>query len=883
MAREDGARRKERKDERTVAMEKMVMELAAAAAVVDGNKTSVSERASGGSGGSSLTRAPDAEREREEGQALTLDALVMASAGSNKRAKSAGVKVAKRKKMEDKGERRWYCCSCKQTLTPEHFDPNLETCRLCLAKRRAKDRAKKRLRGLQLKHHLLSADEKDVAAFLLGVYHPALTQQGPRSSSFNSIQMNVQRASMEVSAFVEDFRSFLEDKPKEQADRLVRTFLGLDDAGERLTPHQVINEKGSAKRNTMSSKANSAKATHNYRAPASSMGGRQELTKSLDTVYDKYDALLKNTSDDQTWVRFAAENEQDTDLDAEKVNYSAPIHESAAETGTNEKDDVYSAIMHGADPTVSHYLYQFLFMNQPTIRGEHSTGVVESDLPQLTGQLPLRAVDSLSEGSSLNGATNVSSESDNVYTTLDEEELNGNAYAFKGSLVMGWIGGARDGKRELLAKENGILPDDMHPQAVFSHGRLFDARTPGKLVPLTETENLHGFSEDLAIFPVKDSSSDIVRIHIPPGSFSEELGVRALHDGHYIDSELRHRRNGGAEVILYPNGRDDRKRNAIVILGAVHLQCFVRSGTAKQMPIGCNIPALFIPSQAHAKEISDGVEHIAQVKGTKAARQFLSSLAYVLVHGEPKSAKFEFVVEMAHILALTRTLDLLERLAMLAKSSLSSDDSDTSISEVAILEVYKPSDNFWQHAGHTNPFLGMPLLCLVAGFIRLIASAMSGARLNYGFYATLLAAAALSATNPKTRVDIKSIAFNMFFIWAHAASMHSDDLTNQMTSYGKALVITLALSALNASRSRMSSSSSFVLPQLAFARSGYNPHTIFRFMKQALPQDGSIPQNALRAHAWTVHISCALLAPAILISCISQLPGARVRSKSKLA
>ena len=90
--------------------------------------------------------------------------------------------------------------------------------------------------------------------------------------------------------------------------------------------------------------------------------------------------------------------------------------------------------------------------------------------------------------------------------------------------------------------------------------------------------------------------------------------------------------------------------------------------------------------------------------------------------------------------------------------------------------------------------------------------------MNYGFYATLLAAAALSATNPKTRVDIKSIAFNMLFIWAHAASMHSDDLTNQMTSYGKALVITLALSALNASHSRMSSSSSFVLPQLAFAR-----------------------------------------------------------------
>jgi len=868
MVRDGGARRK---DQRTAAMEKMVMELAAAAAVVDGNKTSMSGRTSGGSGESTLTKGPDAEREREEGRASSLNALVMASAGINKRTKSAGVKVAKRKKMEEKGERRWYCCSCKQTLTPDHFDPNLETCRLCLAKRRAKDRAKKRLRGLQLKHHLLSADEKDVAAFLLGVYHPALTQQGPRSSSFNSIQMNVQRASMEVSTFVEDFRSFLEDKPKEQADKLVRTFLGLDDAGERLTPHQVINEKGSAKKNAISSKAK-----HNYHAAAPSTGGRQELTKSLDTVYDKYGALLKNTSD-QTWVRFAAENEQDIDLNAEKVNYSAPIHESAAETGTNEKDDVYSAIMQGADPTVSHYLYQFLFMNQPTIRGEHSPGVVGREPPHLTDHLPLRAVDSLSEGSSLNGATYVSSESDNLYTTLDEEDLNGSAYAFKGSLVMGWIGGARDAKRELLANENGILPDDMHPQAVFSNGRLFDARTPGKLVPLAETENLHGFSEDLAIFPVKDSSSDTVRIHLPPGSFSEELGVRALHDGHYIDSELRLRRKGGAELILYPNGRDDRKRTAIVILGAVHLQCFVRNGTAKQMPIGCNIPALFIPSQAHAKEISDGLEHIAEAKGTKAARQFLSSVAYALVHGDPKSAKFDFVVEMAHILGLTRTLDLLERVATLAKAS-SSDDCD-SVSEV----VYKSSNDVGQDISHAFPFLGKLLLCLVAGFIRLIASAKSGARVNYGFFVTLLAAAALSRTNPNTHVGIKTIAFNVLFTWAHAASMHSDDLTNQMMSYGKALVITLALSALNASHSRLSSSSSFVLPQLTFARRGYNPDTIFRFMKQALPQDEGLPQNALRAHAWTFHVSCALLAPAILTSCTSQLSGAQVIPKLKHA
>jgi hypothetical protein len=146
-----------------------------------------------------------------------------------------------------------------------------------------------------------------------------------------------------------------------------------------------------------------------------------------------------------------------------------------------------------------------------------------------------------------------------------------------------------------------------------------------------------------------------------------------------------------------------------------------------------------------------------------------------------------------------------------------------------------------------------------------------------------LAAAALSRTNPNTHVGIKTIAFNVLFTWAHAASMHSDDLTNQMMSYGKALVITLALSALNASHSRLSSSSSFVLPQLTFARRGYNPDTIFRFMKQALPQDEGLPQNALRAHAWTFHVSCALLAPAILTYCTSQLSGALVIPKLKHA
>lgn len=71
-------------------------------------------------------------------------------------------------------------------------------------------------------------------------------------------------------------------------------------------------------------------------------------------------------------------------------------------------------------------------------------------------------VDSFLEGFSLNGAINVSSESDNVYNILDEEELNGNVYVFKGLFVMGWIGGVCDGKRELLVKENGIFLDDMY-------------------------------------------------------------------------------------------------------------------------------------------------------------------------------------------------------------------------------------------------------------------------------------------------------------------------------------------------------------------------------------------------------------------------------------
>ena len=53
--------------------------------------------------------------------------------------KNGGKGGGKRAKFNDKGELLlWYCCSCKQSLKPEDFDPGLETCRVCLAKRRAK-------------------------------------------------------------------------------------------------------------------------------------------------------------------------------------------------------------------------------------------------------------------------------------------------------------------------------------------------------------------------------------------------------------------------------------------------------------------------------------------------------------------------------------------------------------------------------------------------------------------------------------------------------------------------------------------------------------------------------------------------------------------------
>jgi hypothetical protein len=290
-----------------------------------------------------------------------------------------------------------------------------------------------------------------------------------------------------------------------------------------------------------------------------------------------------------------------------------------------------------------------------------------------------------------------------------------------------------------------------------------------------------------------------------------------------------------------------------------------------------------IPSKAHVKEISGGVEHITRAKGTKAARQFLSSLAYVLVHGEPKSAKFQFVVEMAHILGLTKCLDLLERVATSTKSVPSSSDSDDSISEATKAQDEKSLKIIGQDINSAFFCLGGPLLCLVAVLTELILSIMKGQQVSYGFLATLLAAASLSGTNRKIRMDIKSVAFNVLFTWAHTASIHSDDLTSQMTAYGKALAITFALLVLNTSHSRSSNVSSVLLPQLVFARRGYNPSTIFRFMKHALPlSDAAFPQGAMHAHAWTTHISCAVLAPAFLTYCISQFSSNRVHQSRSM-
>jgi len=762
---------------------------------------------------------------------------------------------AKRKKSGKASDKPWYCCSCKQSLAPKDFDPGLETCRVCLAKRRAKDRAKKRLRGLQLKHHLLSADEKDVAAFLLGVYHPALgrgaldrTPESPGSAqhTLDSTQRHCQ-ASVEVNAFVDDFQNFLEGQPEVEAVQLIRTFLGVDEHGHKLPP---VDKSAFTKKMT--------KSKYSF-GGAVEVEARKELEFKLDMVYKKYSSMLTRV-DDQTWVRFEGSEETQTGKSAitqattqEPVRYSEPIHfaEQDGFHGDNAGviDDIYSSMLNGADPTVNHFLYEFLF----------STDSTDSDVPHLSSEH--ESVPAQSDSAFLEEVGEVEYKGD--LQTFDER-LDGDAYAFKGSLVMGWIGRARGENRELLHTDNGILPTNMRPQALSRGGLLFDARNPDLLVPLDETEDLHGFAPELEVYPVIDSSSpEPPVINIPPNAFSGELGVRALHNGHSIDCDVHQKSDGSTDIVLMPNGRDRRNLSPVVILGAVHLQCYVQKGVAKMLPIGSNIPILMIPSRAHVDEIKRGIDEILHSKGPMETRQFLLSLAHVLQHGDPSTAKFKFVLEMAYILRLTKTLKLLERLSLLAKSS--SEEETTAFESRA--HAFAEAGRVPEKVFFAVTMLGRPLLCLFAGLLRTYWSYTDG---NYYHYyrslALFIIAAALTGARPTTRVELKTCAFSILFSVAHLLKVLTHpSAQRQASSYVTGLTITYALSVLHAVGSNLSMLFSVAIPHMVFAALGFSPSFVQKRMIHNLPTVlDAHSQVMLTVHAAVAHALFSIVIPILL-------------------
>lgn len=841
-------------------VDRTVSDLAEAAEALSGARDDGGE-GSGGSGGSSsqtLTNADGTERSK---------------GGTGRQTKARDPeKQTKRRKLNGKGELRpWYCASCKQTLKPEDFDTGLETCRVCLAKRRAKDRAKKRLRGLQLKHHLLSADEKDVAAFLLGVYHPSTgrgappgdTPSGERIPPWRATQMHFQ-VSMEVNAFVEDFQSLLAGQPEVEAVQLIRTFFGVDERGQKVHPCDK-DVMTATKTKTLSK--NKLKYAYGRDVPHET---RTEMELRLDPIYKRYSGMLSRV-DDQTWVRFAAEDEQHqagrkakmiagTKVTAKEtivkpeVKYSEPIHleeqrgmwdESGLVPEALKDFDIYSS-MNSADPTVNHFLYEFLFS-------------AEAAPTQLPTSMPL--------------SDEMLTERVDEATQLDEnseEQLNGDAYVFEGSIVMGWVGRARGENRKLLKSENGILPNGFAPQAISRAGQLFDARNPENLLPLEETANLHGFSNDLEVFSVLDSSStDPLRVRLPAGAFSDELGVRALHGGHYIECDVKQGRSGECEVMLYTNGKDGRNPNKVVILGAVYLQCFVQSGTAKMLPIGSNIPVLMIPSPSHVTEIRRGIDEILTAKGTLEARQFILSLAHVLQHGDPSSTRFNFVLEMAHMLRLNKTLNLLERLATLAKCQ---EDQETLGNESAQGSQDREELQALAIAERFMNAVGRPILCLAAGLLKIDAYALVSTgrfQVRSVFLLLLTMAAMLPTIGSNMHDDLKTFVFVSLFALAHFLDMQTSIVRNphmgQVPVYIVGLILTYALDILHAPHSRVSTTLSVVVPHLMFAPIGFTAQTVFKVMMRSLPQNiDSTTAWMLRLHSHVVHVALTVAMPLFL-------------------
>lgn len=811
----------------------------------------------------------------------------------------------KRKSTLPNGERKpYYCFSCKQALKPEDFDPGLETCRICLAKRRAKDREKKRLRAMQLKHHLLSADEKEVAAFLLGVYHPAVHRPPD-----NPRQMHMQ-VSVNVTEFVEELKDLLRGKSHEQADSVVSQFLGRKPVSKsRKSSVNGAKTKiagyGAVKKNdddvAMSiafAKSPTKVATQKRQKKVSVTAALIEpqvdsvslsaedaaFTYDIDAVFQRYTSVL-DKSMDQTWVRFAREEEtfangsHDIGVD---VKYTQAVHnqeqegshkssQSAQGALTSATDEIFSSIMHGADPMVSDFLLEFLF--SPPEGGAHMEGTNE---PAACSFAEASAVD---DSRALVAREQASDNYMYNYNMIEEFQQDGSAYTFKGSLVMGWVGGTSGTANfDMLSCDNGVLPDSLLPQALSRDGKIFDARIPDALVPLKETEHLRGFDEELECYPVVNSVSPNICITLPRNSFSEELGIRALHDGKYIECEVL-RNEETVDVRLYPNGKSSNSTHTtggVVLLGVVYLQCFVQSGAAKQLPIGINIPVLLLPNAACAEEVSKGVQQILKFRSKREARQFIVSLGIALQNGDTKSTKFSFVLEMAYILKLKRTLNMLELVASLAKlpSPIGSSDNESESSKID-KEVFDAiMDTTLSNQRDKVAVIYKPLACLAVGLVHLVASpsTLEHTTLNAAYaFIILMSAAVFSIALSKRQVyELDVVVFSALFAFSQAALLHSapsfdsSDVQYRIIAYAYAVVITWLLTLMHSMQSFAGILAANTTSILIFSWVGFAPSTLTRFLVASWPQDMYLPPVAIIVHGIVTHFGLSSLGPMLV-------------------
>jgi len=760
-----------------------------------------------------------------------------------------------------------YCFSCKQALQPIDFDPGLETCRICLAKRRAKDREKKRLRAMQLKHHLLSADEKEVAAFLLGVYHPVVLPNRPPD---NPRQMHVQ-ASLNVRTFVKEFKEILQGKSREQADSVVNTFLGRKPT---LKSRQNKETDLSAKK---------VDATQLMTKSWDSIDVEKELgaadslfAADIDAVYKRYTSVLSKSMD-QTWVRFASPDEDDagTAEIGAPVKWTGSVHAQVdheeslrSSVAANEAlaalhvdNDWHSSIMNGADPMASQFLFEFLFSTPEEGYTDLPYSSIEDD------DDPTLVVKETACDNCLYD-----------YNTIDECQQDGSAYVFKGSLVMGWVGGTSGSeKKSMLAADNGILPEELQPQALSRDGVLYDARIPGALNLLKESEGLHGFAEDLDCYPVINSLSSDIRITLPLNSFSQELGVRALHNGMYVECEIEFHEKT-MDIILYPNGIHSKSLNrgsGVIILGVVHLQCFVRKGTAKQLPIGANLPILMLPNDAVITEIRSGIEQLLKFRTRQEARQFLVSVGFALQNGDTKSTKFSFVTELAYILKLEKTLQTLEVVASLAKnpSPISSDDvSEASKVNNKVLEA--TTVQIMANIRQNVCSVYRPVMCVAVGLFNLFHPdpAFENTKWDTIYSSVILMGAAIVsfALSRRRLYEFDVAIFTAMFAFSQSGLLHASDsfdadrLDSQIVVYFYAVVTTYLLTLVHAAHSLPGILAANVISILMFTLIGFSPSILRAVIVSHMPQDMNVPSVAVHVHGVVTHFFVSSLGPVLL-------------------